>query len=1004
MPSPRVTIAIPTRNRSGFLREAIESCLRQTFTDFELLVCDNASTDDTAAVVASFDDPRIRYVRNSADLGMVGNWNRCIAEARGELIANLPDDDLCLPDRLARQVAIFDAHPETGIVHGDAEMVDPEGRPTGRWQSRDLDEAELTSILLRHHNLLVYPSTVIHRRVFEQVGTYTEGYRIAADFDLWLRASPRIRFRHTPGGPVVRFRRHDGSGSHESQRAVEVEEVERAIEAMIEREGAVALCPAATDERDALGMLADAMDRRALPLPALAGRLRGRALAGKRRIMLTSFGYNDSGGGTIVPRYVSKELARRGWDVTVFHAAVGKVDPPAPYQVREWTEDGVRLIGVHNRPHGLLDLGNPRREIDDPPITRAFAAALDRLRPDVVHFHNLHNLGAALLDEAAARGIPAHFSTHNYWLLCPRNYLFTDTLELCDGPGGGGASCAGCVGSSDRAGYQERLSEIRARFSRGVSSCLAVSEAMKRTLVRGGYPEEMIDVVRQAMPEEGQIWEAVGRDRKPGRAGERLTVAFFGSVYPHKGPGLLVEAAQRMEHEVTVRVHGEVPESFAEQLRAADRRGVVELHGRFAHDDLPGLLAEVDVAVIPSVWWDCAPLMVAECLAGRVPVVVARMGGIPDFVRDEVDGLLVDGRSPDALAAALDRIASEEGLLERLQAAIEEPRSFAAYVDELEAYYAGRRPSRERPAAQPLAISWRGDQLRKTSLATINRSVCDRLRGDAGIDLERLTRDGQSFDPPLSRPPDVEVRHQWPCDFSPSSGRLAVIQPWEFGAIPLEWVEQIRRNVDEVWVPSEYVRRMYLAGGIDPQQVAVVPNGVDLDLFSPGGPAMELDAPSGTRFLYVGGLIPRKGAELLIAVYLKAFDGCDDVTLVIKDFGADSIYNGADRSRLEQYARERRSPRIVYLHGDLEDEAMASLYRACDVLVQPYRGEGFAMPPLEAMACGLPVIVTAGGPTDEFVPDEACWRIPSTIDHRPTNRVDEWETAGRPWMLEPDAT
>jgi glycosyltransferase involved in cell wall biosynthesis len=71
--------------------------------------------------VASFSDPHVRYRRNDQNLGMVGTWNRCPAEARGELIANLCDDDLMLPDRLERQVAIFDAHPETGIVHGDAE-------------------------------------------------------------------------------------------------------------------------------------------------------------------------------------------------------------------------------------------------------------------------------------------------------------------------------------------------------------------------------------------------------------------------------------------------------------------------------------------------------------------------------------------------------------------------------------------------------------------------------------------------------------------------------------------------------------------------------------------------------------------------------------------------------------------------------------------------------------------------------------------------------------------
>ena len=81
---------------------------------------------------------------------------------------------------------------------------------------------------------------------------------------------------------------------------------------------------------------------------------------------------------------------------------------------------------------------------------------------------------------------------------------------------------------------------------------------------------------------------------------------------------------------------------------------------------------------------------------------------------------------------------------------------------------------------------------------------------------------------------------------------------------------------------------------------------------------------------------------------------------------------------------------------------MAALHRACDVMVLPYRGEGFCMPALEAMASGLPVIATAGGPTDEFVPEAAGWRIPSAVRQIPGNQVDQWQTASAPFMLEPD--
>src|SRR5262249_43912620 len=152
-----------------------------------------------------------------------------------------------------------------------------------------------------------------------------------------------------------------------------------------------------------------------------------------------------------------------------------------------------------------------------------------------------------------------------------------------------------------------------------------------------------------------------------------------------------------------------------------DRRGVAELCGAFSHEQLANRLAGVDVAVVPSLWWDCAPLVVAECTAGGVPVLASRMGGIPDFVRDGVDGLLFDGRDAGDLAAALDRLASEPGLLERLQEGIEPPRRFAEYVDELERIYRGERVSDGTAPPVPTTVRWRGDQLRKTSLAGINR-------------------------------------------------------------------------------------------------------------------------------------------------------------------------------------------------------------------------------------------------------------------------------------------
>ncbi len=1023
---PRVTLGIATYNRDTYLAEAVRSSLAQDHDDFEVLVVTDGSTNPRIEeVLAAFDDPRLRVVRHAANCGISAAYNTFVSEGRGELIAMLGDDDVCMPDRLSRQVAVFDAFPDTGVVHGDALVIDEAGAVVGGWPSRELAPAELLASFFRIHNELVDPTRMVHRRVYQTVGGYDPSFQIAQDFDFWLRAARRFRFRHAGGGPLVGVRRHDSNTSDESAREREIADVERALEAALGRFSPQELVPeldwslleADEGHRQALVRLADALEQRRLPLPGLAARLRERAKemtpaparrrrgpqGHSKRLVMTSFGWEDSGGGTTVPRLAAKALAKRGWEVSVFHAAVGLSGSRVPYELREWEQDGVELVGVHNRPHGIFDLGNPAREIDDPPIAAAFAALLDRVRPHAVHFHNLHNLGASLLDHAAARAIPSFFTTHNYWLICPRAYLLTGAGKLCAGPGGRGGDCASCVGSADVAGHQARLAEIRARALRSLTACLTVSHAVRDTLIAQGYPPGLLDVVRQAMPHEQELWQRVGAQRAPGRRGEELTVAFVGSAYPHKGPQLLVEAAQRTKARVRVQIHGELPAAFAPQLRELDRRGVVEFAGAFSPTQLPALLAGVDAAALPSMWWDCAPLAAAECRGARLPLLVPRLGGLGEAVRDGVDGLTFDGLDADDLARALDRLASEPGLLERLQAAIEPPRSFDAYIDDLEAYYTGERPGLVDPRddQRDPAVRWQGDHGQAISLSIVNDAVSGRLPGP----VQCVARDGSPVagSPPLPHAADVEVRHQWPPDLRPaSSGRLAAIVPWEFGAVPRDWVEQINDNVDELWVPSEYVREMYLAGGVDAERVVAIPNGVDLQLFSPEGPRCELPGEQALRFLFVGGLIWRKGEDLLLDAWREAFAGREDVVLIVKDVGAGGVYRGSDRARFLEYAASGAAPAVLLRQDELDGAGLAALYRACDVLVHPYRGEGFAMPVLEAMACGLPVIATAGGPTDEFCPPQAGWRIPSRRAEFPADRVDSLATVGRPWVLEPD--
>ena len=436
-------------------------------------------------------------------LGPAACSETILREARGELIARLEDDDVALPDRIKLQVQVFDRHPETGVVHGDAVTVDAEGRAIGAFRSGNRSRRALIDQLVRGTDTMVAASVMVHRRVFDEVGGYDAALAHFSDLDLWLRAARSFRFRHVPDGPLVLSRRYGRDEEPTPEQLIELQGVLRSNLADWPLDDLVpeldwSVLPRPYAERRACLVLAHAFDARRLPRLADEWRARADAATSEpwraarrpsgRRIVLSSFGFDDAGGGTIVPRYVAKELAQRGHQVTVFAAGVARLDGEPPYAIRTTEVDGVEVVSVHNRPHGLLDLGHPHRELDDPAIRTAFAELLDRVDPDVVHLHNLHNLGLSLVDETFSRGIRTVFSTHNYWLGCARNYLFRDDLSLCDGPGDGGRNCATCVGSRDAAGYVERRNEMRERFSLRVDRILAVSEAMRRTLLGLRFP------------------------------------------------------------------------------------------------------------------------------------------------------------------------------------------------------------------------------------------------------------------------------------------------------------------------------------------------------------------------------------------------------------------------------------------------------------------------------------------------------------------------------------
>src|SRR5215207_403727 len=215
MPDRRaVTVAIVTRQQAHYLPGAIESVLAQTLEDVEIVVCDDASTDATPAVVAAFGD-RVRSIRHRRRLGVAAARNSCLAVSRGRFIAWLDSDDLYHPHMLESQARVLESEPGALVVHAGFEVMDAEGRRLADWPppfDRDVVEtgaAALQELLLS--NYVTAPTVMARRELYDRVGGYRGSLgRSSEDWHMWLRAAAVGDLAFTARS-VARYRAHPAS-------------------------------------------------------------------------------------------------------------------------------------------------------------------------------------------------------------------------------------------------------------------------------------------------------------------------------------------------------------------------------------------------------------------------------------------------------------------------------------------------------------------------------------------------------------------------------------------------------------------------------------------------------------------------------------------------------------------------------------------------------------------------------------------------------------------------
>lgn len=205
---PKVSIVMCFYNEPlQWIRLAVESVLKQTFIDFEfILVCDNPSYEDGITYIRNIRDSRVKLLINPENMGPTKSFNKAISYAVGEYIARMDADDICLPERLLRQVGYLDIHPDVSVCATDVHIINQAGRITRRNRYGKKHEQALFVV----SNIIAHPSVMFRKNLLElREPLYNEDYMYSQDYELWLFLILNGHRIHTLDEPLMLYRKSD---------------------------------------------------------------------------------------------------------------------------------------------------------------------------------------------------------------------------------------------------------------------------------------------------------------------------------------------------------------------------------------------------------------------------------------------------------------------------------------------------------------------------------------------------------------------------------------------------------------------------------------------------------------------------------------------------------------------------------------------------------------------------------------------------------------------------
>jgi len=396
------------------------------------------------------------------------------------------------------------------------------------------------------------------------------------------------------------------------------------------------------------------------------------------------------------------------------------------YEVTKQNMNGVRVYLINNT---FKNCNSFEMYYENEMIDKRFAEILYEIKPDVVHIQHLVFLSIGLIKIIRDRGIPVVFTLHDYWLICPKWHVLKNDSTPCEKVFSGNfdQECLSCLSeilhikrgvkrvyllskwllpnfalswlkniyflctqriSGNNKGIdklKERTRKINA-FLNSIDFFITPSEYLKNNFIGFGISREKIRLSQNGLNSE--LFKGIQKVRT-----NKIRFAFIGTILPAKGLHILIESFNRIKkRDAELKIYGRLYpyvgfEYYPSHLKKIIKNKNIKLMGEFNYFEIAKIFSQIDILVVPSVWYENSPLVIKEAFLSNTPVIASRIGGIPELVNDGANGLLFKPQDADDLQEKIQYIIDNPDIIEKFKKNIPKVKNIEDNATEVEDVY-----------------------------------------------------------------------------------------------------------------------------------------------------------------------------------------------------------------------------------------------------------------------------------------------------------------------------